>query len=58
MEDWLTAFHEEKQRQGLNNLPLFFSDFFALCLPRLSWNQPELKCARLAPVTSPWRRRL
>jgi hypothetical protein len=28
MEDWLTAFYEEKQRQNLNNLPLFFSNFF------------------------------
>jgi len=27
VEDLLVAFHEEKQRQGLNNLPLFFLAF-------------------------------
>jgi len=51
VEDLLVAFHKEKKRQGLNNLPLFFLAFFALCLPRISWNQSKLKCAKLAPVT-------
>jgi len=27
VEDLLVAFHEEEQRQGLSNLPLFFLTF-------------------------------
>jgi hypothetical protein len=41
MEDWLTAFHEEKQRQGLNNLPLFFLTFLRFACRAFPGNNPN-----------------
>jgi hypothetical protein len=38
VEDLLVAFHDEKQRQDLNNLPLFFLTFACRAFPGINLN--------------------